>query len=57
MLEALKDGPIPDAVQWSTEGYEAERKLDAGTYRQRIGLSRVGVTTCVDEGSDEHLPL
>ena len=56
LLEALKDGPSPDAVQWSTEVHEAERKLDAGTYRQRIRVSRVGETTYVDEGSAEHLP-
>ena len=56
LSEALKAGPSAAAVESSTEWHEAERKVETGTYRQRIKISRVGDTAYLDEGNAELLP-
>ncbi len=50
MLEALRDGPAPEDVQWDTELHNAERPVNGGTYRQEVSLSHVGSTMYVDYG-------
>ena len=55
--EALAGGPEPDSVDWSQEDRLAERPVNAGVYRQRITVSRVGRTTYIDEGSAAVEPL
>ena len=49
--EALKGGPAPRSVDWSTEVRRAERTVQGGVYRQHISISRVGQTVYVDEGN------
>ena len=49
LRETLRGGP--DAVDWQTETYEAERSTPNGRYRQAITVSQVGATLYVDEGS------
>ena len=48
--EALRDGPDPHTVRWSTEVHRAEHKVKGGIYHQQITISRVGTTTYLDEG-------
>ena len=48
LREALADG---DPVECKTETHRAERRIDGGTYRQHITVSRVDGTTYVDEGN------
>ena len=53
LREALASTPGPADVDWTTETHAAERRVEGGTYRQRITVSRVGQTSYVDEGSAE----
>lgn len=48
LREALADG---NPVQWQTETHRAERRVESGTYRQHITVSRVDETSYVDEGN------
>ena len=48
LREALADG---ESVEWQTETQRAERRVESGTYRQHITVSRVDGTTYVDEGN------
>ena len=48
LREALADG---EPVEWETETHRAERRVESGTYRQHITVSRVDGTTYVDEGN------
>ena len=48
LREALADG---DPVEWQTETRRAERRVESGTYRQHITVSRVDETTYIDEGN------
>ena len=50
ILEATKQGPDPNDVNWETEIHSAERPVNGGVFRQEITLSRVGTTVYVDEG-------
>ena len=52
LREALAATPEAD-IDWETETHEAQRRVDGGTYRQRIVVSRAGGTDYVDEGSAE----
>ena len=49
--EALAGGCSPSEVAWSTQVHQAEHNLGGQVYRQQIKLSRVGLTTYVDEGN------
>ncbi len=51
LREALADG---SPVEWQTETHRAERKVESGTYRQHIAVSRAGGTTYVDEGNGSY---
>ena len=53
LREALASTPGPADVDWKTETHAAERRVEGGTYRQRIAVSHVGETSYVDEGSAE----
>ena len=53
LQEALAATPNPSDVDWETETHETQRRVDGGTYLQRIVVSRVGDTAYVDEGSAE----
>ena len=53
LREALAATPDHSDVDWKTETHEAERRIDGGTYRQRMVVSRAGETAYVDEGSAE----
>ena len=52
LREALADG---DPVEWQTETHRAERRVESGTYRQHITVSRVDDTTYVDEGNGAYV--
>jgi predicted AlkP superfamily pyrophosphatase or phosphodiesterase len=52
--EALADGS--DSVETMSETHTAERKLEAGVFRQHITVSKVGDTVYVDEGNSEFVP-
>ena len=49
IVEALADGP--EAVEWSSATYQAERKTPSGMYCQTVRTSSVDDTTYLDEGS------
>ena len=50
LAEALRGGPDPAAVGWSTQAHEAERAVEGGIYRQRVEVTSVGETAYVEEG-------
>ena len=52
LREALADG---EPVEWGTETHRAERRVESGTYRQHITVSRVDGTTYVDEGNGAYV--
>ncbi len=49
LSELLHGGP--ETIDWTREEHEAEGVTAAGTFRQRISLTRVGGTVYVDKGS------
>jgi hypothetical protein len=51
LQEAIEGGPEPDPQDWSTEVFDAERRVEGGVYRQQITVSRVGDTVYADEGN------
>ena len=51
LREALVNGPDLREVDWSTEIHRSEHRVNGGTYRQEITLSRVGTTVYLEEGS------
>ena len=53
LREALVTTTDPSDVDCETQTHEAQRRVEGGTYRQRIVVSRVGSTAYVDEGSAE----
>ena len=53
LREALVATTDPSDVDWETQTHEAQRRVEGGTYRQRIVVSSAGETAYVDEGSAE----
>ena len=51
--EALKGGPDPASVAFSTKVHKAEYRLGAKSYRQQLKISSVGGTHYLDEGNAE----
>ncbi len=49
IVEALADGP--EAVEWSSATYQAERKTPSSMYCQTVRTSSVDDTTYLDDGS------